>query len=79
MSEKTLAYIEWSERITHLWLTTLEEEIESCEKVNIYLQDSWRLPEMVPIPTELVTKYKTAMTALWEVEAAVKQIRQESA
>jgi hypothetical protein len=78
MSEKTLAYIEWSERITHLWLTTLEEEIESCEKVNIYLQDSWRLPEMVPIPTELVVKYQAAITALREVEQAVRQIEKEN-
>ena len=57
---------------------TLEEEMEFCKEEGISLQDSWKLDKLVPIPTELVTKYQAAMTALREVEAAVKQIEKEN-
>jgi hypothetical protein len=78
MSEKTPVGIEWCERYPTLWLTTLEEAVELCEKYNIPLQDSWQLASLVPIPTELVTKYQAAMTALREVEQAVRQIEKEN-
>jgi hypothetical protein len=78
MTEKTPVDIEWCERYPHLWLTTLEEEMEFCKEEGISLQDSWKLDKLVPIPTELVIKYQAAMTALWEVEAAVKQIEKEN-
>jgi hypothetical protein len=78
MSEKTQVHIEWCERYPTLWLTTLEEEMESCKEYNIPLQDSWKLDKLVPIPTELVIKYQAAMTALREVEQAVRQIEKEN-
>jgi hypothetical protein len=78
MSEKTPVDIDWGERYPHLFITTVEEEIKFCEETGISLQDSWKLDKLVPIPTELVVKYQTAITALREVEQAVRQIEKEN-
>lgn len=78
MSETTSVSIEWSERYPHLWLTSLEEAVEFCEEYDIVLEDYWKVHKLVPVPTELVAKYQAAITALREVEQAVRQIEKEN-